>query len=276
MKILANFHKSFNHNQPKVFVQSQWQSGNKSLKFLIFRWILAAYFIATVAFSWQRALSRNAFGTWWIYMTDWGILLCMISTTYGAVLTTRHHQDSIKMNSQSSEYKIYWFLSNVGTVLAFVISTFYYGMLYGGKEVVSIKWLECVMLIVFISARQRDWPHVIHGLLVHAGNSLAMFIQLLVVKHSMNVWHFIYPMITLIVYFSFTIIFYLFGGTNFDGDNFIYPVLKWEQETLEASAVAIGLVILSAILHVFVCFIQRQREKLFKKCFDEHLLADSD
>lgn len=133
MKFQTNFYKSFNHNQPEVFVQSQWQSEAKNLKFLVFRWTLAAYFIATVAFSWQRALSRNAFGIWWIYMTDWGILLCMISTTYGAILTTCHHQDSLKMNSQSTEYKVYWLLSNVSTVLAFVISTFYYGMLYSGK-----------------------------------------------------------------------------------------------------------------------------------------------
>jgi hypothetical protein len=134
MKLQTNFNKSFNHNQPEIFVQSQWQSEAKSLKFLIFRWILAAYFIATVAFSWHRALSRNAFGIWWIYMTDWGILLCMMSTTYGAILTTRHHNDYLKMHSQSTEYKIYWFLSNVSINLAFVISTFYYGMLYGGKK----------------------------------------------------------------------------------------------------------------------------------------------
>lgn len=137
MKVVTKFHSSLNHNQPEVFVQSQWQSGTKSLKFVIFRWILAAYFIATVAFSWQRALTRNAFGLWWIYMTDWGILLCMISTTYGAILATRFHKNSIQIHPQSTDYKIYWCLSNIAMVLAFVISIFYYGMLYGGNEILN-------------------------------------------------------------------------------------------------------------------------------------------
>lgn len=72
-------------------------------------------------------------------------------------------------------------------------------------------------------------------------------------------------MIILTIYFAFTIIYYFCGGLSFDGDNFIYPVLKWEQETLKASVVAVGLIILSFVLHVFACYVKDQSEKLCKK-----------
>jgi hypothetical protein len=92
-----------------------------------------------------------------------------------------------------------------------------------------------------------------------------MFVQLLVVKHPMNFWHFIYPMITLIIYFAFTIIYYLLGGVGYDGEPSIYPVLRWGEDNLEASAVAAGLLLLSVAFHAISCFIQDAREKFSKK-----------
>ena len=130
MKIQTNFLVSFHHNHPEVFVQSQWQKNDKSYNFLIFRWILASLFIVTVSFSWYRAFCFNFFGFWWIQMTDWGIILCMISTTYGALLTTLYHDNTLQLHPQSVQYKIYWCLTTIATNLAFVITTFYYGLLY--------------------------------------------------------------------------------------------------------------------------------------------------
>jgi hypothetical protein len=129
MKIATNFHTSFQHNHPEVFVQSQWQKDAKSEKFLVFRWGLAVLFMVTVFVSWFRSLCNGSFSFWWIYMTDWGILLCMISTTLGALLTTLYHDDALQLNPQSIEYKVYWLLTTIATNLAFVITTFYYGLL---------------------------------------------------------------------------------------------------------------------------------------------------
>jgi hypothetical protein len=133
MKIEGNFLGSFHHNHPEVFVQSQWQKDSKSSKFLVFRWSLAALFIVTVFLSWVRALCGGSFETWWIYMTDWGILFCMVSTTFGALMTTLYHDEAIRIDAQSVEYKIYWFLTTIATNLAFVITTFYYVLLYHRK-----------------------------------------------------------------------------------------------------------------------------------------------
>jgi hypothetical protein len=116
-----------------------------------------------------------------------------------------------------------------------------------------------------ITARERDTLQIVHGILVHAVNSIAMFVQLLVVKHPMNFWHFIYPMITLIIYFTFTIIYYMIGGVTSYGSHSIYRVLRWGENNVEASAVTVGLILLSVVYHFLVCYIQEQREKFSKK-----------
>lgn len=125
----------FHHDEPELFVTTQWtRQVEKSLIFLLFRWILAGFFIGIVAYSWTNSISRGSFGFWFIYLTNWGILFCMISTTFAAFLTTFYHFNWTKLESQSASYKLYWFLSNVSTVLAFVITVVYWSILFDGKR----------------------------------------------------------------------------------------------------------------------------------------------
>lgn len=127
----------FHHNQPEKFVKSQWQSGDKSWIFLTYRWVLAAFFIGVTLYSWYNIIQYNNFPFWWIYLTNWGILLCTISTTFGAFLTSFYHFGAGKIDPNSSFYKVYWFLYNVATVLAFVITIVYWSVLFNGKFFVS-------------------------------------------------------------------------------------------------------------------------------------------
>lgn len=126
----------FHHDDPVVFAQSQWQIGPKSLMFLYFQWIIALYFIGIVVASWTQSILKGNFAFWFIYLTDWGIMFCMVATCFGAVLTTLYHFDWMNLNSQSMSYKIYWFLSNVSTVLAFMITIVYWTLLFEGKNLI--------------------------------------------------------------------------------------------------------------------------------------------
>lgn len=124
----------FHHEEPELFVTTQWRRNvEKSNLFLIFRWILALFFIGIVAYSWTNSISSGFFSFWFIYMTNWGILLCMISTTFAAVLTTCYHFDVIDLDSHSRSYKVYWLLSNISTVLAFMITIVYWTILFEGN-----------------------------------------------------------------------------------------------------------------------------------------------
>jgi hypothetical protein len=120
------------HDDPEVFYKSQWQSNRKSLIFLIYKWILAAFFIGIVCYSWTKNIINETFAYWFIYMTSWGILLCAVTATFSAILTTLHHIDPVEKNPKSTGYKVYWFLSYVSTVLAFLITIVYWSLLFDG------------------------------------------------------------------------------------------------------------------------------------------------
>lgn len=126
---------NLSHKRPQSFVKSQCQSGQRSALFLTFRWLLAAFFIGGTAYSWTNTLKNGTFGFWFIYMTNWGLILCTISTIYAAILTTLYHVKKIDLKVESGSYKILWWLSNVSTVFAFEITLIYWVILFEGNLV---------------------------------------------------------------------------------------------------------------------------------------------
>lgn len=123
----------FNHKKPESFVRSQCQSEQRSAFFLTFRWLLAAFFIGGIAYTWTNNIKNGTFGFWFIYMTNWGLFICTISTIYAAILTTFHYVKKLDLNFESRSYKILWWLSNVSTVLAFEITLVYWIILFEGN-----------------------------------------------------------------------------------------------------------------------------------------------
>lgn len=119
------------HKNPEVFVMSQWQRRSKSILFLLYRFLLASSFIGIFTYSITTSIVVNHdFGFWFIYLTNNGLLLCTLTTTYAAILVTFYHFDWLRLETESKSYKIYWLLSNVSTVLAFVISIVYWSVLF--------------------------------------------------------------------------------------------------------------------------------------------------
>lgn len=126
---------SFWHDDPEHFVTTQWTKDmRKSFLFLLYRWMLAGFFIGVVAYSWTSSISRGFFSFWFIYMTNLGLLICTFTTTFAAALVTLYHFDAIAINPQSSSYKLYWLLSNISTVFAFIITVVYWSILFNGKS----------------------------------------------------------------------------------------------------------------------------------------------
>lgn len=119
------------HKNPEVFCMSQWQRRTKSWTFLIYRVLMAILFIGILSYSMTHAaVIGSDFDYWFIYLTNNGLLICTLATTYAAFLVIFYHFDWINLESESISYKIYWLLSNVAIVLAFVISIVYWALLF--------------------------------------------------------------------------------------------------------------------------------------------------
>lgn len=119
------------HKNPEIFFMSQWQHKPKSLIFVVYRVLLAIIFASILTYSITHSVVVDSdFDYWFIYLTNNGLLICTIFTSYAALLVILYHFDWIKLESKSITYKIFWLLSNVAIVLAFVISLVYWVLLF--------------------------------------------------------------------------------------------------------------------------------------------------
>ncbi|CAO1378485.1 unnamed protein product [Diamesa serratosioi] len=231
----------FEHNTPVDFVSSQWQSERKCFNFLVYRWILAVFFVGTVILSIFTALENDQFDYYFIYLTNLGIWLCMISTLLGAVLVTVHHYDLIAPcyhEKMTKIFKFYWFLSNATSVLAFCISITYWSLVFDG----------------------RDWG--INDFLTHAGNSIVLFADLFVVRHPGKFTHFIYPPGVGLIYLLFTLVYTFLGGKDRYGENYVYKILDWRHHTKSAAIISAITIVLLCVIHLVVVGIHRVRCKI--------------
>lgn len=129
LKTLKPWHLS--HKNPEVFVMSQWQRKSKSISFLIYRFLLAISFISIFTYSITTSIVVNHdFGYWFIYLTNNGLFICTLAASYATILVSFYHFNWLHLETNAISYKIYWLLSNVSTVLAFVISIVYWSVLF--------------------------------------------------------------------------------------------------------------------------------------------------
>ena len=132
-KVFFSFHFLF------FFFIFQWQRSERSWLFLIYRWLWAIFFV-TVFIS--CLILQFAEGKYFIFLTNWGIILCMLTQLLAVILVTRWHFDLGSLRTEQCDrnsreqksptmVKIYWLLYNVTLPLALVITTIYWTFLHG-------------------------------------------------------------------------------------------------------------------------------------------------
>ncbi|XP_037897499.1 adenylate kinase isoenzyme 5 isoform X3 [Glossina fuscipes] len=68
-----------------------WQNRSNSIAYLIYRWILVAFFMATLIVSMMEAANNSALLLLFIYFTTWSVIQCLLTNSIAAVLTTIWH-----------------------------------------------------------------------------------------------------------------------------------------------------------------------------------------
>lgn len=90
----------------------QWQLQQKNVFYLLWRLVLAAFFIAAVVTS-MASVARDDFRYYFIYLTNWGIILCMITSVYGAILVTYWHFNSRYAGKITNHFCLIFSLQNL-------------------------------------------------------------------------------------------------------------------------------------------------------------------
>lgn len=244
------------HHPPEEFVKSQWQTRTKSNVFLIYRWIVGLFFVVVTIFSMQKNITLRDWGIWFIYLTHWGVLLCLSTTILGAIIvTTWHFHPEFSENLKEASgmpilFKIYWMLHNSTLVLSIVISLIYWSVLYQGEPIDATNAMT------------------------HITNSVLMFIDLLIVAYPIRLMHVIQPIAFGMSYLVFSVIYHFLGGTNMEDKPYIYAVIDWSKPELALSTSA-GNLVLAITIHSVLFLIFTLRTFLYEKYFGTQDVAHS-
>ncbi|XP_053957633.1 protein rolling stone [Anastrepha ludens] len=240
----------FDHTPADDFVKSQWQSRTKSVAYLIYRWLIALFFTAVVIDSMleKEEGSSTNFWLYFIYLTNWGVMLCMFTNILGAILVTTWHfhpeyaDKLLNLESLTSPFVIYWSMHIISLVLSIVITVIYWSVLYNAAE----------------SSLNAT------NVLTHAFNSIFMFIDLLIVAHPLRLLHMFLPVLFGLIFAIFSVIYQKCGGLNRRGKPYIYHVIDWRQP-LSATFVVAGVLLLTCCIYIVLFTIYKLRTLLYRR-----------
>lgn len=179
------------HDNPKDFVISQWQTKEKSAAYVIYRWFLAMFYLFSFIFSFTTSIDRGELKVHFIYLTNWCMLASLVFTVLGAVLVTLHYFKILKTDKMSTPLKTYWFLSINCSLYAILITFTYWAVLF---------WKDNNTIDT-------------NNVLIHMTNCL-LVLDILVVKHKWNLAQFVWPLAFGCVFLAFSFVYPHLGGVN--------------------------------------------------------------
>ncbi|XP_037049501.1 protein rolling stone-like [Bradysia coprophila] len=235
---------------PRCFVVSQWQSNtNGCLKYLIYAWTLATYFTFVLILSIYTASECKQVDFYLIYLTNWNVMLNALSSLFGAIVITRHYNNSNTLdmdneretNRMGKLLETHWFLSTLSPVVSISVSLAYWPS-YDGRDA------------------------GLNDVLTHAGNSVILFADTFIHARPPRYGHLIYPLAFGIVYLIlFSLPYQLLGGLNRHYKAYIYPSLDWTNNTTVAIKSTLLLSASFVLVHLFVTFSITVRCYLYTK-----------
>ncbi|XP_067683945.1 protein rolling stone-like [Haliotis asinina] len=223
-----------NHNEPHIFVSSQWGHPRLYLSWRIF-WALFHT-------SWLVSSMVSPLGgaVWFIYLTNWTYLLLTISAILDAVIVV-----FVRINRQDIEngftsylpwyLKLSWLLSSVVTEGSLHISAIYWIFLFKDQDLTVLRF-------------------ILHGM-----NSIYVLTNLLITAMPVRVYHVIYPVIYGIIYTVFSVVYHILGGTNEKGEPYIYKILDWSKLKRTVPLVFLSTFVALPCLYLVVFFIHKGR-----------------
>ncbi|XP_026497870.1 protein rolling stone-like [Vanessa tameamea] len=236
-----------NYESETDFYVSCFQKNISPLPLLCVRGLIFLTCIGIILSSFILTTMYVSAATWPIYMTHWGLVLITLSSGFGfGVSATVYYNGPIDSSFGLPWYiKVYWVLYSISIPIAFFITVFYW--IFLANE--NAEFAATVVLDIFI----------------HAINSVLMLLLFLTARQPTNLLHFYLPFFFAVVYAIFTAIYYVAGGTDPFGNNFIYPVLDWAEPGTAMIMIALS-AFLILVLHFFIAMLTICRDAFGRFC----------
>lgn len=198
--------------------------------------------------SWSVAFFWGPMEMFFLYMTHWGLLFIVIESVFGIVVTLKKHRMGYLDATFGLPWyvKAYWVLYNVTIPVAFLITVFYWGILKNSGKM------------------SKYAPNPVLDAMLHGGNSVAMFVELVLSAHPSRLLHIFQPLLFALAYLLFTLAYYYAGGLDPWGNSFIYPVIDWSKPQPTAVVVALTALFL-ALMHLVVVAVAAARDAISRR-----------
>ncbi|XP_072941996.1 protein rolling stone-like [Epargyreus clarus] len=216
------------------FFVSSWQRGESPVPLLVVRLALAT--LAVGIFVWS--LSSGASPYWLIYLTNWGLLLVVLTTLSSLLVSFIALCNKLPDVGELPWYvSMYWIFYNIGVPVAVMITALYWILLYDPDP-----------------PEGEPQPDFWLDLATHGFNSCIAVAEVLISRTPVRFLHVYQPLGVGLWYAAFSGIYYAAGGTDREGNPFIYDILDWRQARHAGIIVAIsaaGLIMLYTLLWGF-------------------------
>eukprot|EP00092_Neocalanus_flemingeri_P015048 GFUD01016254.1.p1 GENE.GFUD01016254.1~~GFUD01016254.1.p1 ORF type:complete len:289 (+),score=61.00 GFUD01016254.1:250-1116(+) len=249
--------KCLNYQQPdKKLFTNTWigRSAYVSRSYLVYRWVVA---ILVLIFLVQSFISRALHaGDWWkyfLYLTNWGRVLAVLTYTWEVVLVTarwrRELDGQVELSLTSSyaatgsplpwSHRLLWMFANVNSDVSALCSLIYWPFLYTGHPL--------------------DFQNITgHGLLITI-NVVDLFIS----ARPWRCLHAYHVQIFCLVYVLSNFTYIEGGGTNLADQPYIYSILDWSKPT-HCLITIFGVLLILPFLHFMFILLYKCRCTLAK------------
>ncbi|XP_071944328.1 protein rolling stone-like [Antedon mediterranea] len=241
------------NSDKRLFVTSQFSGLNPHI-FSIWRFIITLYFVAFNA--WYIPYSVIDYGwTFFIYLTNWTFIVVtcyLLVASYNSCVyyynVTRRGEGSLLVLESSEEtqlpfkYKLQWFLFYISANFSIIVTVVYWAALYSD-----------------------DSDSLFIDLNVHTLTSLIGILETFLSATPVRLIHVAYPLWYGTIYLFFTVIYWVAGGTDINGNTYIYPIIDYENEPVTAVLSILGCVAGAFVCQVLLWLIYNLRLKIASK-----------
>lgn len=117
-------------------------------------------------------------------------------------------------------------------------------------------------------------PLDVTNVLTHACNSAIMFLDVLIVAHPIRLYHVYQPLTVGLLFLVFSVVFFAAGGTDSQGNRYIYFVLDWSKPD-GAAVTSVGTVLLAVAVHTALFAVQKLRVFVHNRCAGKQVRPSS-
>lgn len=152
-----------------------------------------------------------------------------------ATTEVAHEKDALRFR-----HKLFWLLHIISANSGLLVTVGYWTVLF-----------------------EEDEPVDLNNITKHALNSVFMVIDTFLSSIPVRLFHFVYALVYIVVYLAFTVVYWQLGGTNNQGQPYIYKLLDYNNfEASTGCLVAFFLLLVLPVLQMILFGLVKLRDYL--------------